>query len=89
MVAKIIISAFKDETVLIPRIKLILSESDSIPLQHVQFPVQSCFAVIIYKAQGQTMDNILINLKKSIFHLGQIYVALSRERKKENVKFFC
>ena len=88
IVARIITSAFQDEIVLIPRIKHILSESDGIPLQRVQFPVQSCFAMTIHKAQGQTMENVLIYLEKPVFQHGQLYVALSRGRRKEDIKVF-
>ena len=88
LAGKIITSAFKDEIVLTPRVKLMLSENDGIPLQRMQFPVQSCFAMTIHKAQGQTMDNVLIYLEKLVFQHGQLYVALSRGRRKENVSVF-
>ncbi|XP_059168222.1 uncharacterized protein LOC131950184 [Physella acuta] len=86
IVAKILIGQYQNETVLIPRITVKLTEGDDIPLQRTQFPVQSCFAMTIHKAQGQTMENVLIYLEKPVFQHGQLYVALSRGRRKENVK---
>ena len=78
IVAKIIASEFQGEIVLIPRIKVILSEGDNIPFQRVQFPVQSAFAITIHKSQGQTLNRVLIYLEKPVFQHGQLYVALSR-----------
>ncbi|XP_059156649.1 uncharacterized protein LOC131941421 [Physella acuta] len=86
IVAKILIGQYQNETVLIPRITVKLTEGDDIPLQRTQFPVQSCFAMTIHKAQGQTMETVLIFLEKPVFQHGQLHVALSRGRRKENVK---
>ena len=88
IVAKIIASTFQGEIVLIPRIKLILSEGEGIPLQRIQFPIQPCFAMTIHKAQGQSMDDVLLYLEKPVFQHGQLYVALSRGKRKQNVKVF-
>ena len=66
IVAKIIASEFQGEIVLIPRIKVILSEGDNIPFERVQFPVQSAFAITIHKSQGQTLDKVLIYLEKPV-----------------------
>ena len=79
---------YEGEIVLIPRIKVILSEGDNIPFQRVQFPVQSAFAITIHKSQGQTLNRVLIYLEKPVFQQGQLYVALSRATRKENVKVF-
>ncbi|XP_078251661.1 uncharacterized protein LOC144591268 isoform X1 [Rhinoraja longicauda] len=88
IVAKITIGAFRNEIVMIPRIPLTLTEGEDIPFQRRQFPVQTCFAMTIHRAQGQTMEKVLIYLEKPVFQHGQLYVALSRGKARENVKVF-
>lgn len=45
-----------------------------------QFPVKLAYAFTIHKAQGQTYDNVILDLNSHIFAPGQLYVALSRAR---------
>lgn len=44
----------------------------------VQFPLMLAWAVTIHKAQGKTMDRVVIDLGRGAFEKGQTYVALSR-----------
>lgn len=88
IVAKIIASQFEGEIVLIPRLKMVLSEGDNIPFARVQFPIQLAFAMTIHKSQGQTLHKVLVYLDKPVFQHGQLYVALSRVKRKENIKVF-
>ena len=44
----------------------------------VQFPIKLAYAFTIHKSQGQTYDNIVLDLRSHIFAPGQLYVALSR-----------
>ena len=43
-----------------------------------QFPIRLAWAVTIHKSQGQTFDNVKIDLGRGTFAPGQLYVALSR-----------
>ena len=44
-----------------------------------RFPTKLAFAMTINKSQGQTFENIGIDLRKNVFNHGRLYVALSRE----------
>lgn len=86
--ARIHTTTFINEIVIIPKIKLNLSQAEDIPLQRNQFAVQSCFALTTHKAQGQTMENILIYLERPVFHHGQLYGVHNRGKQKENIRMF-
>ena len=42
----------------------------------------------INKSQGQTFENVVIDLRKDFFNHGQSYVALSRVRSWKSVRFY-
>ena len=48
-----------------------------------QFPIRLGYAVTVHKAQGQTFDKM--NFEPQIFAVAQLYVALSRCKKIENI----
>jgi ATP-dependent exoDNAse (exonuclease V) alpha subunit len=45
-----------------------------------QVPLRLAWAVTIHKSQGQTYDEVLIDMGRGAFSPGQTYVALSRVR---------
>ena len=67
---------------LIPRIHLAPKDNDErIPCDFTrkQFPLRSCYAMTINKAQGQSLKYVGIDLRaQACFAHGQLYVALSR-----------
>ncbi|GBC00892.1 hypothetical protein RclHR1_00400006 [Rhizophagus clarus] len=44
----------------------------------LQFPIQNCYALTVYKTQGLTLCYIPVSLDNQIFAHGQAYTALSR-----------
>ena len=79
---------FKNTHVFIPRIPLLTSEDEKLPLpfKRIQFRLRLCFAMTINKAQGQTLDFVGIYLREPVFSHGQLYVALSRSKSSNCVK---
>ncbi len=51
----------------------------------IQFPLQLGYALTIHKAQGKTLDRVIIDIDRGAFAHGQLYVALSRTRKKTDM----
>ncbi|XP_059285179.1 uncharacterized protein LOC132038543 [Lycium ferocissimum] len=79
---------FKNKHVFIPRIPLLTSQDEKLPLQfkRTQFPIRLCYAMTINKAQGQMLDFVGIYLREPTFSHGQLYVALSRAKSSNCVK---
>ena len=85
---KLITGDHAGEMALIPRITLSPSLTGldfAIKLNRRQFPIQLAFAMTINKAQGQTVNNVGVDLRKPAFAHGQLYVAFSRATSPEHI----
>ncbi|VDK43225.1 unnamed protein product, partial [Cylicostephanus goldi] len=76
----------KGKFVLIPRIDNYTDTGVPFRLRRRQFPLRLSFAMTINKAQGQSLSNVGVCLATDVFSHGQLYVALSRARRKEGLK---
>ena len=77
--ARILGGDFDGQVRFIPRIKLI-TKAAGLPydISRTQLPVRLCFAMTINKSQGQSFEQIGIDLREPVFTHGQFYVAVSR-----------
>jgi ATP-dependent exoDNAse (exonuclease V) alpha subunit len=58
----------------------------TIPLaEYQQIPLRPAWSVTIHKSQGQTYDEVVIDMGRGAFSPGQTYVALSRVRSLEGL----
>ena len=51
----------------------------------IQYPLQLGYALTIHKSQGKTLDRVIIDIDRGAFAHGQLYVALSRTRRKTDM----
>ena len=82
--------SYKGDRHLIPRI--IMDSSDEVlpfTLRRRQFPIRPCFAMTINKSQGHTLRYVGLNLQIPVFSHGQLYVAMSRVQRPQNLKIFA
>ena len=59
-----------------------------IAFKRSQFPIHLSFAMIINKAQGQTLNKVRIFLPDPVVSHGELYVAFNRVTHPDNVKIF-
>ena len=74
--------------VFINRITLFCENEHPFTFKRRQFPVKLAFAMTINKSQGQTFNNIIIDLRRDVFNHGQLYVAMSRVRSWDSLKVY-
>ena len=79
LVARIITGRHAGREVIMPRIEL-SPEEDMYPFEwkRRQFPIRPAFAMTINKSQGQTLEQVGLDLEHQCFAHGQLYVAISR-----------
>lgn len=82
--ATIITGQYSGQHVLIPRIPLISNDS-MIEFKRLQFPIKIAFAMTINKSQGQSFNEIGIDIQQEVFTHGQLYVAITRATNPENL----
>jgi len=90
IMARILNGSHKYRITFIPRITLIHESGNNsrlpFDLRRHQFPARVAFSMTINKAQGQTLSHLGVYLSTPVFAHGQLYVALSRATKRENIK---
>lgn len=77
-----------NDIVFLNRITLYSSNEYPFTFKRRQFPIKLAFAMTINKSQGQTFDKIGIDLRRDVFNHGQLYVAMSRVRSWDSLKFY-
>ena len=88
MEAVIATGRYKGARVFLPRMALYPTEGDfGFNWCRRQFPVKLAFATTINKSQGQTLGRVAVFLRQQVFSHGQLYVAASRVRSPEHIRF--
>ena len=79
------------ESVTIPRCRCAADPLDAgVAFHRTQLPFVLAFAATVNKAQGQTLDKVGLDVSdRQCFAHGQLYVALSRVKKMEDIAIAC
>lgn len=88
IVGQILGGKFKGNVVIIPRIIFESDSSSPFKFKVKQFPLKLAFALTINKSQGQTYEYVGVHLETDAFAHGQLYVALSRCKFKNQISVY-
>ena len=85
---KVVTLETNPRVVFLPRIrfKFNLQHTTSFTMTRVQFPLRLCYSMTTNKSQGQSFEQILLDLSDDPFSHGQTYVAMSRVRRYDNIR---
>lgn len=87
--AQITKGPYEGNVIYIPRIPIIPTDNaNPIIFKRLQFPVKLAFAMTINRSQGQTFNFVGINLTKSPFTHGHLYVSFTRCISPDNISIF-
>lgn len=75
---------FEDKEVEVGKVKFEVFQNGKTVATRVQIPLCISYAMTITKSQGSSVDNLIVDASR-IFTNHQLYVALSRARKKETL----
>ena len=84
--AELLSGPHKGSQVLIPRIEVTTAANCPLEFTRFQFPVRLAYAMTAHKSQGQTFNKVGIYLPSQFFSHGQLYVALSRVGRANDVE---
>lgn len=61
----------------IPRIAFLFITWHGADVKRVEFHINLCFTVAVHRSQGQTLDRVVLFLRRDVFMHGFLYVGLS------------
>ena len=81
----------KKHRVTIPRMrfKFRIPGGHSFEITRTQFPLRLAYSMTYNKAQGQTIEMVLLDTTAAPFAHGHLYVALSRVTNYANIRIYC
>ena len=87
IVCEMLTGQHSSSPVIIPRMTITPSDTNyPFKLCRRQFPLVLSFAMTINKSQGQSLLNVGLFLPRPVFTHGQLYVAVSRVKRKDGLK---
>ena len=80
----------RGQTIFVPRIPLESSADSGLgfSFRRLQFPVSVAFGMTINRSQGQTKKRVGVYLRAPVFTHGQLYVAMSRVGRSDNIEIY-